>query len=196
MVIKTNIRLITDAEQQLMTKVLCSHVVTRHSSINMKHVLEKLHTWRHFDLSLHPTAKYIAIRNYCFQMFSCGGDFVYVVLSLEPLENNPNKVDALRRKFSSVPVNSVMLNDRHLGNYKTPNDTVKPQHTLLFNNNLAYKKLDYLESPWIECTTSGNINFIKLHVQDEYSYNIIPRTGVPTTPLNFKAELEFADIPV
>ena len=113
---------------------------------------------------------------------------------MEPLENNPNQIDALRRKFSSV--NSVVLNDRHLGNYKTPNDTVKPQHTLLFNNNLAYKKLDYLESPWIECTTSGNINFIKLHVQDEYSYNIIPRTEVPTTPLNFKAALEFADIPV
>ena len=89
-----------------------------------------------------------------------------------------------------------MLNDRHLGDYKTTNNTVKPQLTLLFNNNLAYKKLDHLESPWIKCTTSGNINFIKLHEQDEYSYNIIPRTGVPMTPLNFKAELEFADIPV
>ena len=162
----------------------------------MKHVLEKLRTWRHFDLSLHPTAKYITIRNYCFQLFSYGGDFVYAVLSLKPLENKPNQVDALRRKFSSVPLNSVVLNDRHLGNYKTPNDTVKPQHTLLFNNNLAYKKLDYLENPWIECTTSRNINFIKLHVQDEYSYNIIPCTGVPMTPLNFKAELEFAGIPV
>ena len=193
-VVKTNIRLITDAEQQLTTEVLRSHQVTRHSSINTKHVLEKLRTWRHFDLSLHPTAKYITIRNYCFQLFGYGGDFVYVVLSLEPLENNPNQIDALRRKFSSV--SSVVLNDRHLENYKIPNDTVKPQHTLLFNNNLAYKKLDYLESPWIECTTSGNINFIKLHVQDEYSYNIIPRTGVPTTPLNFKAALEFADIPV
>ena len=56
-VVKTNIRLITDTEQQLTTEVLCSHQVTRHSSINTKHVLEKLRTWRHFDLSLHPTAK-------------------------------------------------------------------------------------------------------------------------------------------
>ena len=91
-VVKTNIRLITDAEQQPMTKVFRSHIVTRHSSINRKHALEKLRTWRHFDLSLHPTAKYITIRNYCFQLFGYGGDFVYVVLSLEPLETTPTKL--------------------------------------------------------------------------------------------------------
>ena len=59
---------------------------------------------------------------------------------------------------------------------------------------LTQKTLDQRESPWIECTTISNINFIRLHVQDEYGQMIIGENNKMNQ--TFYATLEFADIPL
>ena len=56
-----------------------------------------------------------------------------------------------------------------------------------------YKVLDYLESPWIECSTTGHVGHVQLHIQDEYSYDIKQRSS--TDGFKFQAELQFADVP-
>ena len=53
--------------------------------------------------------------------------------------------------------------------------------------------MDYLESPWIECSTTGQVGHIQLHIQDEYSYDI--KQWSSTDGFEFKAELQFADVP-
>ena len=82
-----------------------------------------------------------------------------------------------------------------MGDHKVPTDTIDVLNVLVFNNAYKPKKLDYLESPWIECTTTGNINSIKLHIQDEYSYDIKPRATPVNSKHTFQAELQFTDVP-
>ena len=82
-----------------------------------------------------------------------------------------------------------------MGDHKVPTNTINVPNVLVFNNACKQKKLDYLESSWIECTTTGNINLIKLHIQDEYSYDIKPRATPVNSKHTFQAELQFADVP-
>ena len=83
-----------------------------------------------------------------------------------------------------------------MGDHKVPTNTIDLPNALVFNNAYKQKNLDYLESCWIEFTTTENINLIKLHMQDEYSYDIKPCSATPVNSKHtFQAELQFADVP-
>ena len=89
-----------------------------------------------------------------------------------------------------------MINSpRTLGKHKIPLDTSSINQPIISESNSIskYKVLDYLESPWIECSTTGHVGHIQLHIQDEYSYDIKQRSS--TDGFEFQAELQFADMP-
>ena len=84
-----------------------------------------------------------------------------------------------------------------MGHHVIPQDTVnQPPDMLTFNNGYKQRRLSHLESPWIECTTTSIINSFKFQVQDEYSYEIKPRTTPNMSTTTFQAELQFADVPL
>ena len=147
------------------------------------------------DITNSP-AQYICVRPFCFQCYGLGSNAAYCRLSLEPLESNPLQIDLLTKKFSNVPSGAVTINSpRTLGKHKIPLDTSSINQPIISENNSTskYKVLDYLESPWIECSTTGHVGHIQLHIQDEYSYDIKQRSS--TDGFEFQAELQFADVP-
>ena len=88
-----------------------------------------------------------------------------------------------------------MINLPHtLGKHKIPLNTPFINQPIISENNSTskYKVLDYLESPWIECSMTGHIGHVQLHIQDEYSYDIKQRLS--TDGFEFQAELQFADM--
>ena len=166
-----------------------NHLV-RDRMVNMQH----LPMSRLMDFSRHSTATQIAIHSYCFHHYGLGSDAVFVQLTLEPLEGGPCQVNVFNQTFPK-PVHMTTIASDHIDHHKTPSDTVARPNTFAFNNGYKQRKLDYIESLWIECTTTGDINSIRLHVQDEYGYGIKPRTELTLSRKTFQAELQFANIP-
>ena len=147
------------------------------------------------DITNSP-AQYICVRPFCFQRYGLGNNAAYCRLSLEPLEGNPLQIDLLTKKFSNVRSGAVKINSpRTLGKHKIPLDTSSINQPIISENNSTskYKVLDYLESPWIECSTTGHVGHVQLHIQDEYLYDIKQRSS--TDGFEFQAELQFADVP-
>ena len=141
-------------------------------------------------------AQYICVRPFCFQCYGLGNNAAYCRLSLEPLEGNLLQIDLLTKKFSNVQSRAMTINSpRTLGKHKIPLDTSSINQPIISEKNSTskYKVLDYLESPWIECSTTGHVGHIQLHIQDEYSYDIKQRSS--TDGFEFQAELQFADVP-
>ena len=141
-------------------------------------------------------AQYICVHPFCFQCYGLGNNAAYCRLSSEPLECNPLQIDLLTKKFSNVRSGAVTINSlRTLGGHKIPLDTSSINQPIISENNSTskYKVLDYLESPWIECSMTGHVGHIQLHIQDEYSYDIKQRSS--TDGFEFQAELQFADMP-
>ena len=121
-------------------------------------------------------ALYICVRPFCFQRYGLGNNATYCRLSIEPLEGNPLQIDLLTKKFSGA----VTINSPHtLGKHKIPLDTPSINQSIISENNSTskYKVLDYLESLWIECSTTRHIGHVQLHIQDEYSYDIKQRSS-------------------
>ena len=170
-----------------------NHLV-RNRTVNMQHSLLHLPMSRLMDFSRHPRATQIAICSYCFHHYGLESDVAFVQLTLEPLEGGPRQVNVFNQKFPK-PIHMTTIASDHIGHHKTPSDTVARPNTFAFNNRYKQRKLDYIESPWIECTTTGDINSIRLHIQDEYSYDIKPCTEPTPSRKTFQAELQFADIP-
>ena len=80
-----------------------------------------------------------------------------------------------------------MINSpRILGKHKILLDTPSINQPIISENNSTskYKVLDYLESPWIERSTTGHVGHVQLHIQDEYSYDI--NNGHPQMDSSFK----------
>ena len=147
------------------------------------------------DITNSP-AQYICIRPFCFQRYGLGNNATYCRLSLEPLEGNPLQINLLTKKFSNIRSGAVTINSpRTLGKHKIPLDTSSINQPIISENNSTskYKVLDYLESPWIECSTTGHVGHVQLHIQDEYLYDIKQRSS--TDGFEFQAELQFADVP-
>ena len=163
-------------------------------TVNMQHSLSHLPMSRLMDFSRHPTAAQITIHSYCFHHYGLGSDAVFVQLTLEPLEGGPRQVNVFNQKFPK-PVHMTTIASDHIGHHKTPSDTVAQPNTFAFNNGYKQRKLDYIESPWIECTMTGDINSMRLHVQDEQGCDIKPHTELTLSRKTFQAELQFADIP-
>ena len=84
---------------------------------------------------------------------------------------------------------------RTLCKHKIPLNTSSINQPIISENNPTskYKVLDYLESPWIECSMTGHIGHVQLHIQEEYSYDITQWSS--TDGFKFQAELQFADVP-
>ena len=147
------------------------------------------------DITNSP-AQYICVCPFCFQRYGLGNNVAYCRLSLEPLEGNPLQIDLLTKKFSNVRSGAVTINlPRTLGKHKIPLDTSSINQPIISENNSTSKNkvLDYLESPWIECSTTGHVGHVQLQIQDEYSYDIKQRSS--TDGFEFQAKLQFADVP-
>ena len=103
----------------------------------------------------------------CFQHYGLGNNATYCRLSLEPLEGNPLQIDLLTKKFSNVQSGAVTINSpRTLGKHKILLDTSSINQPIISENNSTskYKVLDYLESPWIECSTTGHVYKMNTHM--------------------------------
>ena len=147
------------------------------------------------DITNSP-AQYICVHPFCFQCCGLGNNATYCRLSLEPLECNPLQIDLLIKKFSNVQSGAVTINSPlTLGKHKILINTPSINQPIIAENNSTskYKVLDYLESPWIECSTTGHVGHIQLHIQDEYSYDIKQRSSIDG--FEFQAKLQFADMP-
>ena len=145
------------------------------------------------DLRSTTSIRHICIRPYVFHHFGFSEKLAAAKISLEPMENNPLQVDALAKKFSTISSGQVTINSpQSLRHYRIPKDNAYTTSFISVNNSFAKQRtLDYLESPRIECSMTGNIGYIQLHVQDEYSYDIWQQSSNFT----FQAELQFADVP-
>ena len=119
---------------------------------------------------------------------------VFVQLTLEPLEGGPHQVSVFNQKFPK-PVHMTTIASDHIGHHKTPSDTVAQPNMFAFNNGYKQRKLNYIESLWIECTMTGDINSIRLHVQDEYGYDIKPHTEPTPSRKTFQANSNLPTFP-
>ena len=108
-------------------------------------------------------------------------------LILNSTPENPLQIDLLTKKFSNIRSGAVTINSpRTLGKHKIPLDTSSINQPIISENNSTskYKVLDYLESPWIECSTTGHVGHVQLHIQDEYSMTL--NNGHPQMDSSFK----------
>ena len=193
-IVKTNVFFI-DSSGKRFDKLLHMNTVTRPHTDNLQDAVVNEECVQFIDITNSP-AQYICVRPFCFQRYGLGNNAACCRLSLEPLEGNPLQIDLLTKKFSNVRSGAVTINSpRTLGKHKIPLDTSSINQPIISENNSTsrYKVLDYLESPWIECSTTGHVGHVQLHIQDEYSYDIKQRSS--TDGFEFQAELQFADVP-
>ena len=193
-IVKTNVFFI-DSSGKRFDELLHMNMVTRPHTDNLRDAVVNEECMQFIDITNSP-AQYIFVRPFCFQRYGLGNNATYCRLSLEPLEGNPLQIDLLTKKFSNVRSGAVMINSpRTLGKHKIPLNTSSINLPIISENNSTskYKVLDYLESPWIECSTTGHVGHVQLHIQDEYSYDI--KQWSSTDGFKFQAELQFADMP-
>ena len=177
-IVKTNVFFINNSNNRF-DELLHTNMVIHPHIDNLRDATINEECMQFINITNSP-AQYICIHPFCFQCYGLGNNAAYCRLSLEPLEGNPLQIDLLTKKFSNVQLGAVRINSpRTLGKHKIPLDTPSiNQPTISENNSTSkYKVLDYLESPWIECSTTGHIGHIQLHIQDEYSYDIKQRSS-------------------
>ena len=193
-IVKTNVFFIDNSGSRFdellnMNTDVCPHADNLRDAVVNKECVQFI------DITNSP-AQYICVRPFCFQRYGLGNNATYCRLSLEPLEGNPLQIDLLTKKFSNIRLGAVTINSpRTLGKHKIRLDTSSINQPIISENNSTskYKVLDYLESPWIECSMTGHVGHVQLHIQDEYSYDIKQRSS--TDGFEFQAELQFADVP-
>ena len=194
-VVKTNVFSIDNSGNRF-DELLHMNTAIRPHIDNLRDAIINVECMQFINITISP-AQYICVRPFCFKRYDLGNNAAYCRLSLEPLEGNPLQIDLLTKKFSkNVRSGAVMINSpRTLGKHKIPLDTPSINQPIISENNSTskYKVLDYLESPWIECSTTGHTEHVQLHIQDEYSYDIKQRSS--TDGFEFQAELQFADVP-
>ena len=194
-IVKTNVFFV-DSSGNRFDELLHMNTVTRPHTDNLPDAVVNEECMQFIDITNSP-AQYICVcRPFCFQRYGPGNNAAYCRLSLEPLEGNPLQIDLLTKKFSNVRSGAVTINlPCTLGKHKILLDTCSINQPIISENNSTskYKVLDYLESPWIECSTTGHVGHVQLHIQDEYSYDIKQRSS--TDGFEFQAELQFADVP-
>ena len=193
-IVKMNVFFI-DSSGNRFDELLHMNMVTHPYTDKLRDAVVNEECVQFIDITNSP-AQYICVRPFCFQRYGLGNNAAYCRLSLEPLEGNPLQIDLLTKKFSNVRSGAVTINSPHtLGKHKIPLDTSSINQPIISENNSTskYKVLDYLESPWIECSTTGHVGHVQLHIQDEYSYDI--KQWSSTDGFEFQAELQFADMP-
>ena len=192
--VKTNVFFIDNSSNRFDKLLQMNTDICPHAD-NLRDAVVNEECVQFIDITNSP-AQYICVRPFCFQRYGLGNNAAYCRLSLEPLEGNPLQIDLLTKKFSNVRSGAVTINSPHtLGKHKIPLDTSSINQPIISENNSTskYKVLDYLEGPWIECSMTGHVGHVQLHIQDEYSYDIKQRSS--TDGFEFQAELQFADVP-
>ena len=193
-IVKMNV-FFTDNSGNRFDELLHINMVIHPHIANLQDAVVNEECVQFIDITNSP-AQYICVRPFCFQRYGLGNNASYCRLSLEPSEGNPLQIDLLTKKFSNARLGAVMINSPHtLGKHKIPLDTPSINQPIISENNSTskYKVLDYLESPWIECSMTGHVGHVQLHIQDEYSYDI--KQWSSTDGFEFQAELQFADMP-
>ena len=97
-----------------------------------------------------------------------------------------------------APIGTTILNDDRLGVLRRIGSVSIPTSSSLHyvfpaTNTESFRQLNDIESPWIECATTGKIMAIKLDIQDEYGQTFTPATKNKTTPMDLV--ISFADMP-
>ena len=193
-IVKTNVFFI-DSSSNRFDELLHTNTVIHPHIDNLRDAVVNEECMQFIDITNSP-AQYICVRPFCFQCYGLGNNATYCRLSLEPLEGNPLQIDLLTKKFSNVRSGAVTINSPcTLGKHKIPLNTPSINQPIISENNSTskYKVLNYLESPWIECSVTGHVGHVQLHIQDKYSYDIKQRSS--TDGFEFQAELQFADKP-
>ena len=193
-IVKTNLFFIDNSSNRF-DELLHMNMVIRPHIDNLRDAIINEECMQFIDITNSP-AQYICVRPFCFQRYGLGNNAAYCRLSLEPLEGNPLQINLLTKKFSNVRLGAVTINSlRTPGKHKIPLDTpsINQPNISEHNSTSKYKVLDYLEISWIECSTTGHIGHVQLHIQDEYSYDI--KQWSSTDGFEFQAELQFADLP-
>ena len=193
-IVKTNVFFINNSGNRFDELLHMDTDVCPHAD-NLRDAVVNEECVQFIDITNSP-AQYICVHPFCFQCYGLGNNAAYCRLSLEPLEGNPLQINLLTKKFSNIRSGAVTINSPcTLGKHKILLDTSSINQPIISENNSTskYKVLDYLESPWIECSTTGHVGHIQLHIQDEYSYDIKQRSS--TDGFEFQAELQFADMP-
>ena len=152
-----------DSSGNRFDELLHMNTVTLPHTDNLRDAVVNEECVQFIDITNSP-AQYICVRPFCFQCYGLGNNTTYCRLSLEPLEGNP---------LDTSSINQPIISEN--------------------NSTSKYKVLDYLESSWIECSMTGHVGHVQLHIQDEYSYDIKQRSS--TDGFEFQAELQFADVP-
>ena len=97
-----------------------------------------------------------------------------------------------------APIRMTILNDdrlealRRIGGVSIPT-TSSLHYVFPATNTKSFRQLNDIESPWIECTTTGKITAIELDIQDEYGQTFTPATKNKTIPMDLV--ISFADVP-
>ena len=193
-IVKTNVFFINSSDNRF-DELLHTNTGIRPHINHLQDAIINEECMQFIDITNSP-AQCICIHPFCFQCYGLGNNAAYCRLSLEPLEGNPLQIDLLKKKFSNVRSGAVTINSPlTLGKNKIPLDTPSINQPIISENNSTskYKVLDYLESSWIECSMTGHVGHVQLHIQDEYSYDIKQRSS--TDGFEFQAELQFADVP-
>ena len=147
----------------------------------------------------HPTSKYLTIRQYCNSSGSLNHHGEYAgILEMTPL-NSFKYRELVHEKYQNhAPIGTTILNDDRLGVLRRIGGVSIPTTSSLHyvfpaTNTKSFRQLNGIESPWIECATTGKITAIELDIQDEYGQTFTPATKNKTIPVDLV--ISFTDVP-
>ena len=194
-ILRVNYRVIDDLNATLETRIL-SRQLWDSRSHNIPNPMFKTTLFRMIDLNKMSLAlaKWIILRHYSFHSCGAGPDSLYTRLRSVPLDPQTGVIDLISRKFPTDPQNQIVVNDIRMGIHQQIGTTSTTSTATKESLGHTYKKLNYQESPWIECTTTLSINSIRLEIQDQYGQPFT--TSSPTADKQFRAILSFIYVPL
>ena len=147
----------------------------------------------------HPTSKYLTIRQYCNSSGSLNHHGEYAgILEMTPL-NSFTYRELVHEKYQNhAPIGMTILKNDRLGVLRRIGGVSIPMTSSLHyvfpaTNTKSFRQLNGIESPWIECATTGKITAIELYIQDEYGQTFTPATKNKTITMDLV--ISFADVP-
>ena len=196
---KTNFVTISSTDTLLMSTMQTRLLRVNHShNINTQATSQ---TFFHlFDIvdtkTSHPTAKWLAIRQYANSSGRGVQNFHYYEKLRSISLSIYGNIELIQEKFKNViNQNEQIINGVGIGKHPRIGIILPGlmNHKLNTSSKTMYfKSLSHQESPWLECTTTKKINAIQLEIQDEYGQALKSST---TNDLLLNVTITFADVP-
>ena len=163
-ILKLNIKLLDEIDATL-SSILTDKQLIHKFTDNMPKPMFKTTLFHMVNLVMDaPTAKWITLCHYTMNSWDTSTDSTHARLRLVPFDAKTGIIDGISRKLPTTPQNKQVIGDHKIGRYRRIGITGTSSDAIKEPPGGIYKKLDYQESPWIECTTISSINSLQLEI--------------------------------